>query len=87
MVASIQNTGSTAAYTKSAQLNTTKQRPLPEAELKQDAKETERTQTTRSTDNSSSIVKATATTEISDKNEQQTIISEQARGSLLDLAV
>jgi hypothetical protein len=87
MVASVQNTGSTAAYTKSAQLNTTKQRPLPEAELKQEAKETERTQTTRSTDNSSSIVKAAATTEISDKNEQQTIISEQARGSLLDLAV
>lgn len=91
MVASVQSAGS-AAYVRSSQLSPSSTRPAateaPDAtDLLRESRETERTETLRSTDDRDSLLRQAATTELEDRNDDQTIRTEQARGSLLDLAV
>lgn len=97
MVSSVSNSLGSAAYLKAQTspqpgTNAAFKRQVADeqndkADQVQKSRDSESAQTQRSTDSKDSLTRAPAKTEIANRNDEQTIQTEQARGSLLDIAV
>lgn len=96
MVSGVQNSLGATAYLKSSQLGSGSGTPAFKKQVTeqntqdptkaQESRSAESAQTQRSTDSKDSQ-RAPDTTQLQARNEDQTLQTEQARGSLLDLAV